>query len=157
MKYQIVDLDGCISDDLWRRKFIRPLAEGAPPNAERFEHYHRPSALDAYANLDQLHPEAQPIVLTARPTIYRSQTLEWLAGCRRVDLHSVILIMRNIDDHRTSLLLKTEMVNWLPIHYGIPLTSIVQAIDDRDDIVEMYRSEYQLNARVVRIGEEASS
>lgn len=153
-KFQIVDLDGCISDDIWRRPYIRPLAEGEPPNAERFFQYHEACSLDAYRNAHELAPDAELLLLTARPLAYRPATVDWLRNSR-IEFRE--LIMRNNHDHRTSLELKREMVRWLPTHYGVPLERIVQAIDDRDDIVEMYRKEYGLNARVVRIGEEASS
>lgn len=152
-EYQIIDLDGCIANDLWRRPFIRPLAEGEQPNAERFFQYHEASALDSAANLEHLHPTARKIVLTARPMAYYAATMDWL---RHIHLDVEHIIMRNNHDHRTSLDLKREMVLWLQAHYGVPLNSIVQAIDDRDDIVAMYRDVYGLPARVVRIGEEAS-
>jgi hypothetical protein len=151
MRYQIIDLDGCVANDLWRRQFIRPLAPGEPPNAERFEEYHKAGILDRAENLHRLHADATIIICTARPVKWRGQTEDWLQS---VGIRYAMMIMRNNDDHRTSLQLKHEQVRWLPLLYDVPLSSIVQAIDDRPDIIAMYREAYNLPAEVVCIGEE---
>jgi hypothetical protein len=67
-----------------------------------------------------------------------------------------VVIHRNIRDYRTSVDVKREQLRWLfdPNTYWFTPEEIVSAIDDREDIVRMYREEFGLNSRIVRIGEE---
>ncbi len=151
--FQIVDLDGCISDDLWRRRLITPLRAGEPNYAERFHEYHRHAHLDVPRNLHELAEDAEVIVLTARPLTYRDITLNWLLEVAA--LPHAHLIMRNPHDHRPSVDVKADQLRWLfdpNMEYGVTPKRVVQAIDDRQDIVDMYTMA-GLAARVVRIGD----
>ena len=58
--------------------------------------------------------------------------------------------MRDNDDHRDSLELKRAMLLGLPEFYGIALEAIAAAYDDRQDIVDMYRS-YKITAHRLEI------
>lgn len=149
---QIVDLDGCISDDRWRRDLIAPRpADGSNPE-NRFKAYQTLSFSDAPANLNELRADCDLIILTARPTRYAKITRDWLHIHKIKFAH---LIMRNDGDTRPSWLVKEQMLGWLfdPNMYDVRPRQIVDAIDDLDPIVAMYRN-YDLPARIVRIGEE---
>ena len=152
MKLQIVDLDGCISDDRWRRHLILP----APvQNNSHFEEYHRLGHADNSVNLHEIVPEVPIVIITTRPLTYYTATLRWVVAAIQSQPHAII--MRNPNDHRPSLEIKREQVQWLwdpNMVYGADGPhEIISAIDDQEKIVAMYR-ENGIPARVVRIGEE---
>jgi hypothetical protein len=152
-RIQIIDLDGCISDDRWRRGRIR---EEELDKFNRFHEYHAACHFDKPLNL-HLVTEKITVVLTGRPVNYHEQTVMWLAEVAHIaPLH---MLMRNRGDHRDSVDLKRSMVaqllDWNS--YNIDPRELVSAMDDRADIVAMYRKEYNINARIVRIGEEEHS
>ena len=133
-QHVILDLDNCIADDSWRIPRIN--WQKANP-MERYHDYHSLSAWDRLSNARVAHdPAFSYIIFTARPVLYRAITEEWL---QRWGVFYDHLIMRNNDDHRPSVELKSKMLNWLPEHYGIKLDQIEAAYDDREDVVDMYR------------------
>lgn len=148
--FQIVDLDGCIADDLWRRHLINKIG---PKSNDWFHEYHINSFWDKAVNLHEIK-QPETIILTARPLRYRQITMQWLDKIANVK--PAYILFRNDDDHRPSFEVKKEMVRALLDwnSYNIQLEQIADAIDDRENIVAMYRQEYGLAARVVRIGEE---
>lgn len=149
---QIVDLDGCIADDRWRRHLIIPLAPGEQrweDDHRRFEAYHRMIQYDRLANLHELKHHCTPVILTSRPLRYQEETMWWL---REKGIKPLHIIFRNNADLRTSVEVKRDMIGWLLDYnmYGVRREEVLDAIDDRKDIVQMYQ-ELQLPARVVRI------
>lgn len=153
MKIQIADLDGCLSNDVWRRTLIKPRpADGSNPE-ERFFHYHSQCWRDEMANGHELLPNTEIVILTARPVAHRDSTLHWL---RWAHIRPHWVIHRNNGDTRPSVDVKRDQLKWLldVNSYGVKLTDIVLAIDDLEPIVKMYREEFGLNAKLVRIGEE---
>jgi hypothetical protein len=146
---QIIDLDGCIADDRWRRGFIGPK-EMAP--MDRFHEYHIRSVVDPVVHRTEVRDEDHAIiVITARPVLYADQTWHWLRHYANIDpLH---IIFRNNNDHRHSADVKRTAIEWLLSMYDVAKEEIVDAIDDCEDVLAMYR-EFQLPARLVRIGED---
>ena len=145
-KFIIVDLDNCIADDAWR---IPKINWSKPTPMARYHDYHSLSGFDEIGNLrifDE-HADCGPIIFTARPALYQALTREWLA---RRGVFYERLLMRDNDDHRDSLELKRAMLLGLPEFYGIALEAIAAAYDDRQDIVEMYRS-YKITAHRLEI------
>lgn len=132
----IFDLDGCISDDRWRREYIDNLRTGAP----HWEDYHDRAQMD--------HPVNEPIVdrhlrtadrimfSTARPDRYRVRTENWL---RRhfVDPgeERVILAMRPEGDLSPSATMKIAAL----YAHGITPDEVTAAYDDREDVIAAYR------------------
>jgi hypothetical protein len=153
MKYQILDLDGCLSDDRHRRHLI---LDGDPRNNSHFAAYHDGCHLDLPVNLHEvLIDGTRNIILTSRPLAVYEKTKDWLLEVAGIYPH--ILLMRNNNDHRRSLVLKEEMMGWLwdpNLMYGIDPQNIISAIDDQESIVQMYREKFKIPARVVRIGDE---
>lgn len=149
---QIADLDGCLADDRWRRALIRPEPSDRGVGwQDKFVEYHQASWRDTVENLSALREGCDLVILTGRPLWTRPLTLAWLAEVAGLDpLH---VIFRNNSDHRPSVEVKREQLGWLLTNYGIRRERIVEAIDDMEPIVEMYRTA-GLTARVVRIGEE---
>lgn len=156
---KIFDLDGCTSDDRWRRKLIPPSTEAdrtSPGWATRFDAYHRAALQDAPTNTHEIAEwGGELIVLTGRPVRYAEQTKHWIHT--RLGVRPLHILHRNNDDHRPSHLVKRTQVEWLLAHnlgYGVRLDRIAEAIDDMSDIVQMYWDHYRIPARVVRVGEE---
>lgn len=124
----IVDLDGTIADDRWRRSRIR---EGTCDQFTRYHDYHSLAAFDALGNRELLEVEHRVLVVTARPEHYRVLTEEWL---RRTGARWSALYMRAKCDTRGSVKLKEDILR------RIDSELVVHAYDDRPDIVAMYRS-----------------
>ncbi len=156
-KIQLVDLDGCTADDRWRRGYILPEPpEGrdSPEWGRRFNPYHARSYLDKPMNRGELLPGVEQVILTARPVAWASATKWWVEGT--LGLRPVAILHRGNTDHRSSVEIKRTQLGWLldPNNcYGVRAEMIVDAIDDRADIVAMYREVLGFG-RIVRIGEE---
>lgn len=133
-RYRILDLDGCIADDRWRRCRIRMSGAGHA----KYHNYHMLSAFDSLANCDLVRTAGDIIVMTGRNAEYRVLTAEWLTR-NNVDFH--LLLMRPNADFRKAPELKRAMVlEGLSGKYKLDLADIECCFDDREDIVEMYRS-----------------
>lgn len=134
--YTIIDLDNCIADDGWRIRHI-----DWSPGVKPFVKYHRYHSLSGFDNVgnrwlyDDAVQRGAVIVFTGRPVIYRELTLEWIR--RNFQEVPEILIMRNNDDHRPAVELKTSMLRCL-WHYSVEPDQIYAAYDDHADIVAMY-------------------
>jgi len=74
------------------------------------------------------------LIFTSRPLHYRAATEYWLW---KHAIHFEHLLMRNDDDHRSSVDVKASMLNWLS-EYDIQLSQIAMAADDREDILGVY-------------------
>lgn len=138
-KRVIFDLDNCISNDWWRVSMIR---WNTSVEHGRYSHYHMQAPNDKPCNVDvvehHLASGHELIFLTARPRMHYVATCEWLAKHFELDDKSTYtLLMREDHDHRHSVQVKEDMLYTLE-HFNIPLSSIVAAYDDRQDIVDMY-------------------
>jgi hypothetical protein len=140
MKYVIFDLDNCLADDRARIPLIN-WSEKHPD--KRYAEYHRDVSNDDVGNYDifvAAVSEAKPIFMTARPhsvgrSNVRMQTLLWIKD--HLGVEDPILLMRNVGDHRPSVDLKRSQLSHLA-DWGVALTDITCAYDDRADIVQMY-------------------
>jgi len=128
----IVDLDGCIADDRWRRHMIRPASV---PIRERFHKYHLAGCRDHLCNADLVYSDDHlVVVVTSRPEWYRRLTHQWLLDW---EIMPRAIIMRRDDDYRPSVEVKRDAALRLIEEHG--LNGIECAYDSREDIVEMYR------------------
>lgn len=140
MKYILLDLDGCISDDLWRQPFIN---KAHPDPNERWRRYHEHLIYDAFKNQDLVFDHSYKIiVVTSRHELYRPMTHRWFA---RHDIRVEEMFMRADGDFRPSLTVKEELLDRLLC--DISRDQIVCAYDDRPDIVDLYHR-YDLHAEV---------
>lgn len=124
----IIDLDGCISDDRWRRHFIDEAA-GNPD--DKYKQYHAACGKDTPANLAVVRSLARRytiVVFTARPIEHKEVTWEWL---HKHNVPAQAMYMRPTGNHMTSVDLKQQMLLQLDEHVQF-------AIDDRSDVLEMY-------------------
>lgn len=126
----ILDLDGCLSDDRWRRKYIgKPLCDGDDP----FTRYHSLCLMDKAANHKDFLPRNDVIIITSRPQRYEALTRQWLG---RYSLKPEMLIMRPNDNHEDSATFKRKAAVVL-LATGHAIDS---AYDDRQSVVDVYRS-----------------
>lgn len=129
----IIDLDNCISNDKWRLPKIR---FDKPRANDRYVDYHESCYMDIHENqsvIDTLRRRYRLVVFTARPEIVRTITEGWL---RKWRIPYEALFMRPNDDHSPSVEMKKKMLGWLPAE----LSQVEHAIDDRHDILDMYRA-----------------
>jgi hypothetical protein len=143
MEYVIFDLDNCLADDRWRLSLIDWSATHMDL---RYDAYHRASAGDPVGNRARFigHMEAGhvPIFLTARPVTVMESTRDWIERELVPPGRNYLLMMRNRNDQRSSVLIKADQLRALsnPNTHNVDLRQIERAYDDRLDIVEMYRA-----------------
>ncbi len=146
VKAAVLDLDNCISDEAWREHLFELHHEN--PN-DRYHKYHDMCLGDHIRNFDVVqelvHSNHAIIIFTARPEIVRAKTVFWLSI---YGIHPVLLKMRGHDDTRGSVALKREMLMELPEYYEVKV-----AIDDRQDILDMYAQEGIADTRRIFIHE----
>jgi hypothetical protein len=134
----IIDLDNCLSDDQWRLPLIQH--HHVKPN-DRYWEYHEVCHRDlpgarSRSKILQLSNNYKLLVFTSRPEVVRDKTRCWL---HKWGIPHFALFMRPNDNQQTSVDLKREMLSWAaksPSSYQIEY-----AIDDRQDILDMYKSE----------------
>jgi hypothetical protein len=131
--YIIIDLDGCISNDKRRVQLY---------DAALFDQYHTLCCSDTLANQRLLERvkwhNHSFVVSTGRPDTYRAQTLAWLNGNY---IYPWMLLMREAGNTTPTPNLKSLHALRAVDAHGEPLF----AIDDRDDVLAMYKS-MKLNA-----------
>ena len=134
----IFDLDGCLSDDRWRRCLIA--------------HSRGDRAWDAYhAGIynDDPNPEALELlreaidgrmaiaIVTARPQTYDETTAEWLRQHAGLPPSDYVLWSRREGDTRTSPDFKRDAMTSL---ISSPTQQVGLAVDDRADVLEAYKA-----------------
>ncbi len=152
VRVAIFDLDGCIFDDEWRMKLIKPVGE-----PDRFGEYHRALTKDAVlaagANALRSHMNNGDGIafITARPESVRQETAEVLRACFNIPFptDNFCLFMRDDDEEGIgSVSLKRSMLDrtnrQLTVHH-----EIVAAYDDRPDVIAMYLEEGIAGARIL--------
>ena len=134
----IWDLDNCLSNDEPRVPLINWALEGEA----RWDAYHEAAASDRAAHHRLFHSRqalhcAIPVFITARPEWARRVTKIFL---RRAgfDVPGHLLLMRENGDKRSSPEIKADKVDWLRRHH--PRLQIIEAYDDREDCLEVYRA-----------------
>lgn len=152
MKIVLVDLDGCIANDLWRRRYIDyKLDQGKSPNQEDYDAYNSLSYLDDFVNKHIIHntPKEHFLsIVTARPIEYKKITEGWLFT------HEVrydYLTMRPLGNRDHSPELKVELVKALLKELDCHIQDIDLAFDDRTDVLEAYKALGIARTRLVRV------
>lgn len=140
MKIAIFDLDGCLSDDRWRRGALPREDELDKPEA--WDKYHKHCGADAPINVGVLYNHRdngdEIVFVTARPAKYRERTNHWIQTMLDLPSSTYALLMRPNHDRSTSAELKAQLVEeW--IHIEREDWKRVVAYDDRDDVLAAYR------------------
>lgn len=150
MKYVIFDLDGCISDDRWRRHLV-DLTKDDP-----YEAYHAECRNDKLINRHLIHDfplDFIPIIFTARPEKFRPQTERWLHDVAKFTPWWIF--MRQDDSKKTSPELKEDYLKSM-FSFGVKRSEIICAFDDRDDVLAVYKK-HGIHAVKVEPTDEKSS
>lgn len=126
----IVDLDNCLADDRWRRRWLPTPDQHMAEDA--WHRYHEGLYFDPCHN--QHVCGAGAIIFTARPERYRVDTIRWLTRHQLLTPH---LYMRPAYDRRDSVEVKRTML--LSLSTSL-LDQVTMAYDDRQDIIDMYRA-----------------
>jgi len=149
-RYIIFDLDGCIADDRERLSLI----DHSQPDP--WAKYHEGCYSDPLINKTWVRMGrfiCTPIVFTARPECVREQTASWLRDVARLDVKW--LFMRpDGDNHTPSVELKERFLLHCFNRHGIGPESISMALDDRIDVLAMYK-EYTILTRQLSYPERA--
>lgn len=132
----IVDLDGTLYDSTQRSHHIEAKDWDAfhaasiddPPNQD---------VIDLLIALDEYPGEVVFAAATGRNERYREITLQWLVN-HKVPIDS--LWMRGDDDYRPDLELKEDLINEALAFHNMEKDQIWFAIDDRDKVVDHFRS-----------------
>lgn len=128
----IFDLDGCISNDLWRRARLPK-----PCPKPDYDWYNDVGDLDLPVNqdvvVDELEAGREIRIVTARPRKYEDRTRDWLR--RNFALGDAPLWMRPEGDLRPSPELKFTAVQHM-IAAGV---NVAVAYDDRQDVIDAYK------------------
>jgi len=138
MKVALIDMDGCVADVKHRVWIVSNLDAVAPHRRqEMWDMFHSAMEFDEPARsvinvVNSLSSDVLVVILTGRPEKYKAGTLEQLTRWKVRHDH---LIMRKEGDRQSSVNLKKQVVMHM-MEIGL---EIVQAIDDREDICDMYR------------------
>jgi hypothetical protein len=145
------DLDGCVSNDSWRRGRI---PEGAS-KFEDYQHYHDGCGddplIDHGARLLEKHIVDGDFITftTARPFNVAEKTAKWISNHFKIaPVHDFMILMRQDNDGRSAVDIKREFVNHMRAFERETGKKVIAAYDDRIDIIDMYR-EAGLNAAIV--------
>ena len=128
--YTILDLDGTISDDTWRRDRIPSQVD----DSQGWDYYHEGSIDDKPMNIHLVG--YKNIVITSRPCKFRTITMEWLA---KNGVEYTVLLMRNQGDIRPAWQVKQDALQYLRDIYDIHNKDIDVAYDDNEDVCAMYK------------------
>jgi hypothetical protein len=132
----IVDLDNCISDDSRRVPLID--WDAVTPD-KRYAAYHADAINDLYVPLpfnDLSGFHVKVAIFTARPEAYRQVTMDWLA---KNNINWSWLFMRADGCTKPSPELKRVMYLSLISGCGAARSLVKVAVDDREDVLQMYR------------------
>jgi len=133
MKRTIFDIDNCLADDSRR---IPKIRWDLPATGGRWNEYHADCFYDPAHNHELVKASVNPVFLTARPVLYHEETVGWLR--KHYNIENPTIIMRNKNDMRSSKDLKDAQLTQLLTLYDCD--SVIVAYDDRQDVVDMYKS-----------------
>jgi hypothetical protein len=144
----IFNIDGCISDDRWRRGRVPDVA-GIAPDPKHFEHYHAGAKDDAplvtgAAILANHISNGDFIVFASgRKMSTADETAKWIKNHFGIEGgHDFVILLRHDNDERAVVDVKKDFAHYLTKTFAPERNkTIVAAYDNRRDVVVMYRAE----------------
>jgi hypothetical protein len=140
--FAIIDLDNCVFDDYWRLELIdlsKPIVN------DRYIAYHNECHRDNPGQVQLMYvrhlaKSYDLLIFTSRPEFVREKTK---ASLSKWGIPYYALYMRADDDHNPSVEVKRNFLRKATSDAlaGTSLDRIEMAIDDRQDILDMYREE----------------
>lgn len=138
----VFDIDGCISDDRWRRARI-PADANQPL---QFDFYHAgcgddpPLEVGSQVLTGHIANGDFIAFCTARPFKVAELTAGWIERHFSIEpTKDFIILMRKDDDARSAVEVKTEFLSYINKYVEQTGKNLVMAYDDRQDIIDMYR------------------
>lgn len=137
--YIIFDIDGTLADISQRLHFI----QGEKKDWESFYNamdkdqpiYEMALLLRVLLFTTLTDTEYEVVFVTGRPEKYREKTMKWLSNIAHIENLNDRLFMRKDGDFRQDYVIKREIVEKLKERGPIRM-----AFEDRDQVVQMYRS-----------------
>ena len=143
MKYIILDIDNCISDDAWRVKYINWQVNNV---FDRYANYHALSCFDDFVlpseNGNYKHiagtflEEHAIIISTSRFERYEVITRHWLA---RKDIKPIAILMRPDDYFYPTVDLKRDHYEHIIKTIGTLPAELHKVYDDNPEVCALYR------------------
>ena len=130
----LVDLDNCIADDSRRIKAIKWKTDDMD---ERYRAYHQLAKFDKMHN-KHIIENRNVFILTARPIKYLLPTLEWIKK-QGVNFEYTVM-MRPEGNLMHSVELKQMQLTRIITGFRVTASKIKHAYDDRQDVIDMYKS-----------------
>lgn len=165
--YVICDLDGCLSDDRWRRHLLPSDVMNARPHA--YDDYHRGIVFDEiveqtramvqyYACDENGEQKSMVLLVTARPDVdgIRDATIEWLnekfGSTSRLKIFDYCLLMRPegclLQSPELKMSLLNDYFNGVHENAAIGWGKVVAALDDRENVLKVYPMPDKLKRRI---------
>lgn len=150
----IFDCDNCISNDQWRLCYIDWEADNA---VDRYHEYHLRAAYDSCVNASIIEGYPGEIIFfTAMPEYYAPIREGWF---RRQGFKYTKCYYRRDEDHRHSVDVKRDMLFQLTMDRNLKNPQelgINYIFDDRDSVLKMFREEFNLPTRRMRVHDESA-
>lgn len=150
-KVALFDLDGCVSDDRWRRHLLPAVPKEGVADQSAYDSYNdvldRDPVLPHGSAVLRRHIADGHIIFftTGRPIAFAEKTANWIKTNFNITIENDFsILLRNAGDTRDSVTVKKDFAEFV-LKNGRP---VVAAYDDRQDIVDMYRS-FGINACVL--------
>jgi hypothetical protein len=151
MNIVIFDIDGCVSNDEHRRKYIDKDNDDL---IAMYKNYHDRCEQDtvlpiADSFIRACRAAGQKIAFfTGRPIAYKVQTIRWIMKNLEIpETEGFILCMREEGDFRPSEHVKYDMVQMIMNQFRDD--TIICAYDDQEKIVDMYEKSFNIPTTVL--------
>lgn len=133
MTYTILNLDGTISDDKWREKFINLKETGQ----YRYHDYQCLAGFDMVCNEQLFRASANElIIITSRPMLYQVITMQWLFT-HNIPVKYIGLAPSRYTGSGSDL--KNGLLTSLMLQHSIDLKDIEVVYESHPDVCTMYR------------------
>lgn len=135
MKVVVIDLDGTLADHSARTHHLA---------SRDWEAYHAgipddPVHEDVADFIISTQGEFDFIIVTARPSAYSGETINWLSRNGLAPYFEAVL-MRALDDYRSDGVIKPELLRAWLAENGRDDDDVAFILDDRDSAVEGWRN-----------------
>lgn len=156
----ILDIDGCLSDDRWRRRYIPANARSDDDHRQ----YHslafddKPmnvAAVEAFAGIQNL----TLVFLTTRPRLYYHKTRGWLDKHFPAAMRSALIMRAGNENGVSSVAVKKRMLRQLLEGTGdhkLGDCTVVGAYDNREDVLRGYEELGVARSRLVLLDENGA-
>lgn len=134
----IFDLDGCVSDDRWRRHMLPLDEEIAERGADAWHEYHRNAQFDDPCHVNLVHSMSDDyhlVFITSRPESYAVETFEWIRRVLGVKGNFHLLSRWNGNSDPSPLLKRFLFESTFGAEAW---ASVAFAFDDRQDVLDEY-------------------